>query len=326
MVRVGLCFRLLCDWNEDTTGSRVSFLENRPVATSLACLEELASTLGPESVFVVINNSSSARAGTRERKWIDFRGLWSLGLAKENVLVGLDAAAAANLDIFLSSDPSTLTSLRPRGKTLLCLFQRPSTSSERTGVDEEWFRCMKIIAGEFCPQLRLRPFDTWMDPSSASGPSSSPLPSSATTSSSSYSSSSGKATRSARRPHHLRGRRIFSSSSPPPSSFCCFCEDEGEADCSLCVLDRDLHGRPVTLFRVLRGVFLREADEEQDDEGEGGPVDRIHLHLQDHGGGLVYDSTSWTWWDLLTHLWLDEESDEESDAVDVVHQKQAMRV
>ena len=131
------------------------------MATSLACLEELASTLGPESVFVVINNSSSARAGTRERKWIDFRGLWSLGLAKENVLVGLDAAAAANLDIFLSSDPSTLTSLRPRGKTLLCLFQRPSsTPSERTGVDEEWFRCMKIIAGEFalsCVYVLLTP-------------------------------------------------------------------------------------------------------------------------------------------------------------------------
>jgi len=350
-MRVGLDFALLCDWDEEENDARLSFLENRPVATSLACLEELASTLGQDSVFVVINNSSSSRA----RKWIDFRNLWSLGLAKEGVLVGLDAAAAANLDFFLSADQSALTFLsQGKGKqtTILCLFQRFRASStlqhtqevhpwirpvydinrpksERGGMDaggdlsEQWSRCMQIIADEGCPQLRLRPFDTWMDPSL--GPSSSLLPSSASTissSSSSYSSSSSAAhSRRARRPRRQTGHVPRSSSSP--SSCCCFCGEESEVDCSLCVLDRDLQGRPVTLFRVLRGMFIREADE-RDDEDEGGPVEQIHLHLQDHGGGLVYDSTSWSWWDLYTHFWSDGEGSDPRTA-DVVQQKRAMQ-
>jgi len=70
-------------------------------------------------------------------------------------------------------------------------------------------------------------------------------------------------------------------------------------------------------------MFIREADE-RDDEDEGGPVEQIHLHLQDHGGGLVYDSTSWSWWDLYTHFWSDGVGSDPR-TVDVVQQKRAMQ-
>jgi hypothetical protein len=316
-MKVGIDFGLLSDWD----GSRKSFLDNEPVKSSLACLEELTLTVGRENVFVVVNSSNK---GARERKWLDFRNVWALGLDKENVLIGLDAAALANLDVFLSSDLKALSLLSGRGK-LLFLFQRLLSSSspptvlqihpsvrpvfdsrdEKKGKDEleeQWFRCLKLIA-EGVPKLRLRPFDSktidWMMSTSAP------------------SSTSGPTKRVAHKAHRT------TRASHPTSSFCGCCGDDGEADCSLCELDRDLEGRPVTFFRVLRGMFMVDDESDQSDADEGlyPPSPSIQLHLQDHGGGLVYDSTNWTWYDLYRNMWPDQEG---PATLDLVRQKRRM--
>lgn len=97
---------------EKESGVLGHYLDVTPVMATLACLEELITVLGAENVFLVIYGKSFLR----EKNWIDYRGLWSLGLRKENVLLCAQQSEVgktlqqAGISVFFSTSSEAILS------------------------------------------------------------------------------------------------------------------------------------------------------------------------------------------------------------------------
>ena len=88
------------------------YLYVTPIISSLACLEEFVAVLGASNVYVVVYGKSCQR----EKNWLDYNNLWSLGLKKENLLICAQQADVGRLleskgiAVFFSTSPEAIMS------------------------------------------------------------------------------------------------------------------------------------------------------------------------------------------------------------------------
>ena len=290
-------------------GRSVEYLEALPILSTLSCLEELVTTLGPANVFVIAYGKSARR----EKNWLDYRNIWRLGLAKESVLLCRDPSAVGDLikakgvNVFFSADPTSSTAaamtgnnslfFRPEGSAYPVPSQFPSNvvqlalapmapgqppQDPRWPLREQWGAAMIWLSQHGVgPNLRLRPFESktsqWLQlrTKERSSPSSS---------SSSSSSSS------------VEGGAKVRVVTPTPSAPVDCCEGNSfvgldlggtgpEPLISTGSNDDAIEPEKVSLWRLLGAVVYGK-----------------DVEASAAGSGIVYDEHRWTWGELWGQL------------------------